>query len=554
MLAFAANAQDKAFGDYGFNEWWTDGAASTPFEVVSMISGTDLGGEAAKVVVSKPGNDWDVEFCNILRGNKGQQAGAKFSFEFDVFWDSRSVDTADLRLLTGKIGSTGHDDWQWSADDNTELVTTNAGGFWGYVHNQSRKIPKNEWTHVSWGDELTLGEKGGDYIGIQINLTNSAGTNIGVWYFRNLVIKIGKKTSLEYFMQRTDNYYSDGIANKDGLTYKTNSDGTAYVIGYDHNINISKITIPETASINGTKYFVSSIAANAFSGCQTIESVTIEYGVRTIGERAFYNCHSLKEIIIGESVQAIGNKAFRGCHKLRSVEVPTQVSSVGEDAFLYVKNVDYRGGIVDGAPWSALTLNGTKDGDFIYSDAEKTNLTAYIGDGGFAVIPKGVTSIGFMSFFESDNLESVSIPNTVTSIGGSAFANCFSLKTINVPLSVQMISRAAFRDCRSAVIYCEAPSQPYSWHKEWSYKANNILWGQTNPPVAINDELATGVVIYAEGRTIVVENATDEISVYDVMGRIVGRDVARNVCTIAINKPGVYIVKTGATVKRVVVK
>ena len=347
-------------------------------------------------------------------------------------------------------------------------------------------------------------------------------------------------------MTETNNY-------SNGLTYKTNSDGTASVIGYDHNTNISKVTIPETARINGKKYNVTSIAANAFSSCQTIESVTIEYGVKTIGECAFCNCHNLKNIIIAKSVQAIGEKAFRGCHKLRSVEVPAQVTSVGEDAFLYVKNVDYRGGIVDGAPWSALTLNGTKDGDFIYSDAEKTNLTAYIGDGGFAVIPKGVTSIGFMSFFESDNLESVSIPNTVTSIGGSAFANCFSLKTINVPLSVQMISRAAFRDCRSAVIYCEAPSQPYSWHKEWSYKANNILWGQTNPPVAINDELATGVVIYATGHTIVVENAADEIRVYDVMGRIVGRDVARNVCTITINKPGVYIIKTGSEVKRVIV-
>ena len=328
-------------------------------------------------------------------------------------------------------------------------------------------------------------------------------------------------------------------------------DGAAVVTGYKSTIS-GKVTIPSTVTIDGTQYEVVGIAANAFSGCQTIESVTIGDLVETIGECAFCNCHSIREVIIGKSVETIGNKAFRGCHKLRSVEVPSQVSSIGEDAFLYVKNVDYYGG-ADGAPWSALTLNGTKDGDFIYSDAQMTNLTAYIGDGGFVVIPKGVTSIGFMSFFESDNLESVSIPNTVTSIGGSAFANCYSLKTINVPLSVQMISRAAFRDCHSAVIYCEAPSQPYSWHKEWSYKANNILWGQTNPPVAINDELATGVVIYTEGRTIVVENATDEIRVYDVMGRIVGRDVARNVCTIAINKPGVYIVKTGATVQRVIV-
>ena len=37
------------------------------------------------------------------------------------------------------------------------------------------------------------------------------------------------------------------------------------------------------------------------------------------------------------------------------------------------------------------------------------------------------------------------------------------------------------------------------------------------------------------------------------MGRIVGRDVARNVSTINVDKSGVYIVKIGGRVKRVVV-
>ena len=69
----------------------------------------------------------------------------------------------------------------------------------------------------------------------------------------------------------------------------------------------------------------------------------------------------------------------------------------------------------------------------------------------------------------------------------------------------------------------------------------------------INESAANAVNIYAHGNTIVVENATDEIHVYDAMGRLVGRDVARNVCTIRINNSGVYIVKTGGVVKRVVV-
>ena len=69
----------------------------------------------------------------------------------------------------------------------------------------------------------------------------------------------------------------------------------------------------------------------------------------------------------------------------------------------------------------------------------------------------------------------------------------------------------------------------------------------------VSQSAANAVNIYAHGNTIVVENATDEIRIYNAMGALVGRDVARNVSTIKINNSDVYIVKTGNTVKRVVV-
>ena len=71
-------------------------------------------------------------------------------------------------------------------------------------------------------------------------------------------------------------------------------------------------------------------------------------------------------------------------------------------------------------------------------------------------------------------------------------------------------------------------------------------------PVA--ETAANAVNIYAHGNTIVVENATDKISVYDAMGRLVGRDAIHRVRTeISVNGAGVYLVKTGGTVKRVMV-
>ena len=72
---------------------------------------------------------------------------------------------------------------------------------------------------------------------------------------------------------------------------------------------------------------------------------------------------------------------------------------------------------------------------------------------------------------------------------------------------------------------------------------------------AIGNESATQPTIYAIGKTIVVENATDEICVYDAMGKLICRDAIHRVrAELRVNAAGVYIVKTGNVVMRVVVE
>lgn len=77
-----------------------------------------------------------------------------------------------------------------------------------------------------------------------------------------------------------------------------------------------------------------------------------------------------------------------------------------------------------------------------------------------------------------------------------------------------------------------------------------MVWAKET---AVAETEASAVKIYASGNTIVVENAREEIIVYDAMGRLAGRDVAHNVSTINVDKSGIYIVKTGGTVKRVMI-
>ena len=72
---------------------------------------------------------------------------------------------------------------------------------------------------------------------------------------------------------------------------------------------------------------------------------------------------------------------------------------------------------------------------------------------------------------------------------------------------------------------------------------------------AVSDVSANAVNIYAHGNTIVIENAAEEICVYNAMGALVERvdAVTTTPTNIKVNIPGVFIVKTGRTVKRVMI-
>ncbi|MBP5151500.1 MAG: leucine-rich repeat domain-containing protein, partial [Lachnospiraceae bacterium] len=65
---------------------------------------------------------------------------------------------------------------------------------------------------------------------------------------------------------------------------------------------------------------ISEIAANAFSGCDLLETVTIGNSVQKIGDSAFANCPNLVKVNIGSGVTEIGNGAFKNCNRLTYVK------------------------------------------------------------------------------------------------------------------------------------------------------------------------------------------------------------------------------------------
>ena len=73
---------------------------------------------------------------------------------------------------------------------------------------------------------------------------------------------------------------------------------------------------------------------------------------------------------------------------------------------------------------------------------------------------------------------------------------------------------------------------------------------ETTPGTAIVESAEDAVSIYAHHNTIVVENANSEIRVFDAMGRLVATANKAD-AEIRINSTGIFVVKVGDVVKRV---
>ncbi len=134
---------------------------------------------------------------------------------------------------------------------------------------------------------------------------------------------------------------------------------------------------------------VTRIGRFAFSGYDSLVSVTIPDGVMSICNFAFYSCDSLASVAIHDSVTSIGDAAFYRCKSLTSVTIGNGVTSIGLGAF-----------------------------------CDCTDLTSI-------TIPDSVTSIGESAFNHCSGLTSVTIGNGVTSIDNYAFSQCSSLTRID---------------------------------------------------------------------------------------------------------------------------
>ena len=130
----------------------------------------------------------------------------------------------------------------------------------------------------------------------------------------NKVTRPGKKKSVTKVKKIKGNYYK--IISKSKKTVQ-------YVKPVKK--NIISVTIPSSIKLNGKRYKVTGIAANAFKNCKKLKKVTIGINVNSIGKRAFYGCSKLQTIKVKTSKltgSRVGKQAFKGLNKKAVIKVP----------------------------------------------------------------------------------------------------------------------------------------------------------------------------------------------------------------------------------------
>lgn len=181
------------------------------------------------------------------------------------------------------------------------------------------------------------------------------------------------------------------------------------------------------------------IAASAFAGSKSINSVTIPKNVQHIGAYIFAQCTALESIVVEEGnpiynsqnncnaiIETASNTLIAGC---KNTLIPTDIISIGPYAFL-------------GLDIQSITL---------------PNNVIHIEEGAFAIceslsqvtISEGVENIGNYAFYGCESLTQIDIPSSVKIIGKGAFAMSKKLRHVNISEGLESIDNYAFAACKS---------------------------------------------------------------------------------------------------------
>ncbi|MCH5148347.1 MAG: leucine-rich repeat domain-containing protein [Clostridiales bacterium] len=207
---------------------------------------------------------------------------------------------------------------------------------------------------------------------------------------------------------------------------------------------------------------VTTIEERAFYGCTKLPDINLD-GVEYIGPRAFASCTSLTEVVLPDSVRHVGGYVFQSCSKLQKLTLGAGVEEFGVYPFdsdgitfgaveppMYTCNALESISVSENNPYFKSIdgiLYGSRAGDKDFGEASvlycvppaRENTLLQTASTTRVILPyavhnqkylttvvlnDGMENIGKGAFYNSANLQSLSLPATVTNIGASILLNC----------------------------------------------------------------------------------------------------------------------------------
>lgn len=252
------------------------------------------------------------------------------------------------------------------------------------------------------------------------------------------------------------------------LKYKFNSTGTAVSCIGLSNAAISAqkqwIEIPGTVTYSGSNYSVAEVVSSAFANNSFLTNVVVKAGVKKVGKSAFSGCQELAQVTL--SCDTIKGQAFEGCASLYSITLnegvriiegrafaSTDISSLTLPASAISVNPNLCDGCLNFTSFAVASGNTSYSAanDLLFNKQGSTLIRVPVAKDPFTWfekdIPTNLTSLGAMScannIYSGTSSKYVQIPPSVKTIANFVFQNS-DLGEVVIPSSVTSIGSYAF--------------------------------------------------------------------------------------------------------------
>lgn len=190
---------------------------------------------------------------------------------------------------------------------------------------------------------------------------------------------------------------------------------------------------------DGVLYNNSGSTLISYPAGKTNTSFSVPAKVTEIGESAFRGA-PLTTVSLGEGVKILAPKCLYSS-KLTALDIPASVDSIGQMAITNSRNLT-----------DVKVAAGNKS--FKYADgylttADGKRLLFSQWRSGDLEIPEGIATVDDYTFFEMNDITSLTLPSSMRILGELAFYNCAGLKSIDFGNGIQQVSRMCFQNCKA---------------------------------------------------------------------------------------------------------